>query len=86
MELLMKKQEILKVTQTYLSKWLELLFHNVLFYSEDKKSLKQTFGPSFAQYDEQVRTGVIPFSYENLDDDSVYTESIREEGNLDDAN
>jgi hypothetical protein len=29
---------------------------------------------------------VIPFSYENLDDDSVYTESIREEGNMDDNN
>jgi hypothetical protein len=47
----MKKQEILKVTQTYLSKWLELLFDNVLFYSEDKKSLKQVFGPSYSYYD-----------------------------------
>lgn len=66
-------------------KWLELLYHNVLYYSDDKKSLKQLFGPSFTHYDEQVRSGVIPLSHDNNLDDSVYSETSRdfEEGEHD---
>jgi hypothetical protein len=69
----LKNKEILKLNQRLLKQWLELVYHNVLFFSAKKKELKVKFGPSFEDYDTQVRTGVIlPQISSNLED-SIYT-------------
>ena len=85
-QILEKNRQILAINHSLIRQWLELIWYNVLYYSENKKSLKKTYGSSFQHYEEQIKAGVIPHmespNQHSVQDDTIYND----EEDLDVAN